>query len=155
MIPEEGRPATWLRDYGGIEADIRQLREFADRLQAEVERNYAPHLPYIADDMTTAVPNPCDAFVELVQFLQAHWEIQQATSDMVHGLAGATSQLAAAAGRVAADYRGTDAFANARLADVERALTNPQAGPSTVPGRSSWARPDPNSPENPGPVVLP
>ncbi|WP_238450459.1 hypothetical protein [Micromonospora sp. 4G55] len=89
MIPEEDRPASWLRDYGGIEADIRQMSEFADRLQAEVERNYAPHLSYIADDMRAPVPNPCDAFVELVQFLHAHWETQQATANMVHDLGGA------------------------------------------------------------------
>jgi len=41
MIPEEDRPPSWLRGYGGIDADIRQLREFADKLQTEVERNYA------------------------------------------------------------------------------------------------------------------
>lgn len=83
MIPEEDGPASWLRGYGSIEADIRQLREFADKLQAEVERNYAPHLSYIAEDMTAPVPNPADAFIELVNFLRAHHETQQATADMV------------------------------------------------------------------------
>ncbi|MBW4704840.1 MULTISPECIES: hypothetical protein [unclassified Micromonospora] len=155
MIPEEGRPASWLGNYGGIEADIRQMREFADQLQAEVERNYTPHLRYIADDMTAAVPNPCDAFIELVHFLQAHWETQQATSDLVHGLAGATGRLATAANRIATDYQGADAFANARLTDVERALHGAQVTASTLTGRSSWTAPAPNSPENPGPVVLP
>ncbi|SCF33158.1 hypothetical protein GA0070216_11010 [Micromonospora matsumotoense] len=155
MIPEEGRPASWLGNYGGIEADIRQMREFADHLQAEVERNYTPHLRYIADDMTTAVPNPCDAFIELVHFLQAHWETQQATSDLVHGLAGATGRLATAANRIATDYQGADAFANARVTDVERALHGAQATAATLAGRSSWTAPEPNSPENPGPVVLP
>ncbi|MEV4845608.1 hypothetical protein AB0K20_20640 [Micromonospora matsumotoense] len=155
MIPEEGRPASWLGNYGGIEADIRQMREFADQLQAEVERNYTPHLRYIADDMTTAVPNPCDAFIELVHFLQAHWETQQATSDLVHGLAGATGRLATAANRIATDYQGADAFANARVTDVERALHGAQATAATLAGRSSWTAPEPNSPENPGPAVLP
>ncbi|MEU1604790.1 hypothetical protein [Micromonospora matsumotoense] len=155
MIPEEGRPASWLGNYGGIEADIRQMREFADQLQTEVERNYTPHLRYIADDMTTAVPNPCDAFIELVHFLQAHWETQQATSDLVHGLAGATGRLAAAANRIATDYQGADAFANARVTDVERALHGAQATAATLADRSSWTAPEPNSPENPGPVVLP
>ncbi|MFY1626641.1 hypothetical protein ACN268_26110 [Micromonospora sp. WMMD735] len=156
MIPEEGRPASGAGDYGGIEADIRQMREFADRLQNEVDRNYTPHLRYIADDMTAAVPNPCDAFIELVHFLQAHWETQQATSDLVHGLAGNTGRLAAAAHRIATDYQGSDAFADARVADVERALHNPRIAASTqLTDRSSWTAPEPNSPENPGPVVLP
>ena len=150
MIPEEDRPASWLRDYGGIEADIRQMSEFADRLQAEVERNYAPHLPYIADDMTAVVPNPCDAFVELVQFLHAHWETQQATANMVHDLGGATGHLASAAARIASGYQGADAFAAARVADVEAALANPY---STMPG-GRLRLPDPTGPDG-GPVVLP
>ena len=150
MIPEDERPASWLRDYGGIEADIRQMREFADRLQAEVERNYAPHLTYIADDMTAAIPNPCDAFVELVQFLQAHHETQKATADMVWSMGGATGQLASAAGTVAAHYEGSDAFALAKVADVRRALADPY---SAMPDHRPVLR-DPTGPES-GPVVLP
>ncbi|MER7457109.1 hypothetical protein [Micromonospora sp. NPDC126480] len=133
MIPEEDRPAAWLRGYGGIEADIRQLREFADRLQTEVERHYAPHLSYIAEDMTAAVPNPADAFVELVQFLRTHWEAQQATADMVWGVGGATGRLAAVAGTVADQYEHSDAFSSARVADVERAIATPTPAVPTSP----------------------
>ncbi|MEH0935252.1 hypothetical protein [Micromonospora psammae] len=150
MIPEEDRPVSWLGDYGGIEADIRQMREFADRLQAEVERNYAPHLRYIVDDMTAAIPNPCDAFIELVQFLHAHWENQQATSDMVHALGQATGRLASAAGTIAQRYEGADAFSSARVADVRQALADPYAA---LPGRQPVFR-DPTGPDG-GPVVLP
>ncbi|MFU8870677.1 hypothetical protein [Micromonospora sp. SL4-19] len=150
MIPEEDRPAGWLRGYGGIEADIRQMREFADRLQDEVTRNYAPHLSYIADDMKAPVPNPADAFIELVQFLQAHHETQQATVHMVWDLGPATGHLAGAAGRIADQYVNSDAFSAARVADVERALGRSEA---TV-GRPVPALPDPTSPED-GPVVLP
>lgn len=150
MIPEENRPAGWLRGYGGIEADIRQMREFADRLQAEVERNYAPHLSYIADDMKAPIPNPADAFVELVQFLQAHHETQQATAEVVWGMAPATGRLAEAAGMIAAHYADSDAFSSARVADVERAL----AGPSVTTARPLPALPDPTGSES-GRVVLP
>ncbi|NJP32720.1 hypothetical protein [Micromonospora thermarum] len=155
MIPEEDRPAAWLRGYGGIEADIRQLREFAEKLQAEVERHYAPHLSYIAEDMTAAVPNPADAFIELVQFLHAHWETQQATTDMVWSVGGATGHLAAAAGTVAERYGNSDAFASARVVDVERALAAPTAVAPT--GSPSVVLRDPTGPEEipPGPVVLP
>ncbi len=85
MIPEEDRHASWLSGSGGVEADIRQLRDFAEQLRAEVESSYAPHLRYIADDMLTAVPNPADAFVELVLFMRTHWETQQATTNAVWG----------------------------------------------------------------------
>ncbi|MCI4064251.1 hypothetical protein MRQ36_17270 [Micromonospora sp. R77] len=149
MIPEEDRPASWLRDYAGIEADIRRMREFADRLQAEVDRNYAPHLSYIADDMRAPVPNPADAFVELVQFLHAHNETQQATVNMVWDVGRATGFLAGAAGKIASSHEHTDAFASARVADVESALAQAHGTSRPLP-----ALPDPTAPEN-GRVVLP
>ncbi|MFI2709490.1 hypothetical protein ACH495_05085 [Micromonospora sp. NPDC018662] len=150
MIPEDNRPAGWLRDYGGIEADIRQMREFADRLQDEVTRNYSPHLSYIADDMKAPVPNPADAFIELVQFLQAHHETQKAAVSAVWDLAPATGRLAEAAGRIAARYDDSDAFSSARVGDVERAL----AGPTTAVARPTPPLADPTGPDQ-GRVVLP
>ncbi|KXK60220.1 hypothetical protein AWW66_19975 [Micromonospora rosaria] len=152
MIPEEDRPASWLRGYGGIEADIRQLRDFAAKLEAEVQRHYAPHLSYIADDMQAQLPNPCDAFIELVHFLQAHHETQQATTDMVYAVGGHTGRLAQAAGRVAGAYQESDAFSAARVTDVEQALAGTQAaGLPVVAPRLV----DPTGPDNAGPVVLP
>ena len=149
MIPEENGPASWLGDYAGIEADIRQMREFADRLQAEVERNYSPHLSYIADDMKAEIPNPADAFVELVQFLHAHNETQQATVNMVWDVARATGSLAGAAGEIARKYEHTDAFSSARVTDVERALAGPLGTSRPLP-----VLPDPTGPDD-GRVVLP
>ncbi|RZT82639.1 hypothetical protein EV382_5949 [Micromonospora violae] len=152
MIPEEDRPAPWLRGYGGIEADISQLREFADRLAAEVDSNYAPHLSYIAEDMSAKLPNPCDAFIELVTFLHAHHETQQATADMVYAVRGATGHLAAAADQVATHYADSDAFTAARVVDVQRALANPL---NMLPGGPTSMLTDPTSPDAEGPVVLP
>ncbi|GLZ57415.1 MULTISPECIES: hypothetical protein [Micromonospora] len=152
MIPEEDRPAPWLRGYGGIEADISQLREFADRLAADVERNYAPHLSYIAEDMSAKLPNPCDAFIELVTFLHAHHETQQATADMVYAVRGATGHLAAAADQVATHYADSDAFTAARVVDVQQALANPL---NMLPGGPTALLTDPTSPDAEGPVVLP
>ncbi|WBB65009.1 hypothetical protein [Micromonospora sp. WMMD812] len=151
MIPEEDGPAAWLNGHGGIEADIRQLREFADRLASEVERNYAPHLSYIAEDMTAPLPNPCDAFIELVHFLRAHHETQQAAVEMVWGVRGATGHLAAAAGTVADRYAGSDAFSAARVVDVEHALADPR---TVTPAGPSVVLRDPTGPGD-GPVVLP
>lgn len=152
MIPEEDQPAPWLHGYGGIEADIRQLRDFADRLAAEVESNYAPHLSYIAEDMSAKVPNPCDAFVELVTFLHAHHETQQATTDMVYAVRGATGHLAAVADRVATQYADSDAFSAARAVDVQRALADPG---TVLPGSRTPALNDPTGPDSERPVVLP
>ncbi|MGC4858009.1 hypothetical protein [Micromonospora sp. DT41] len=152
MIPEEDAPAPWLRNYGGIEADIRQLRDFADRLAAEVHRNYAPHLSYIADDMSAKVPNPCDAFVELVTFLQAHHETQQATTDMVYAVRGATGHLAAVADRVATQYADSDAFSAARASDVQRALADPS---TALHGSRTPTLSDPTGPDSQKPVILP
>jgi hypothetical protein len=127
MIPEEELGPRWLRDYGDIEADIRQLREFATRLEAEVRRNYAPHLAYIADDMSVKLPDPCDAFIELVHFLTAHQRIQQDSTNRVYDVASYTGGLANAAGTISQRYEGSDAFARARVQDVERALRGVQA----------------------------
>ncbi|PZG20986.1 hypothetical protein C1I95_08505 [Micromonospora craterilacus] len=153
MIPEEDRPASWLRGDGSVEADIRQMREFADKLRAEVESNYTPHLSYIANDMLTQVSNPADAFIELVQFMRTHWETQQAATNAVWGLGHTTGHLAAAAKEVADRYGDADAFAAARVTDVQQALGRigaPIAQPEPSPSLT-----DPSGPDNRGPVVLP
>ncbi|MER7169361.1 hypothetical protein ABT336_25300 [Micromonospora sp. NPDC000207] len=155
MIPEEDRPASWMSSYGAIEADIRRMREFADKLDAEVRRNYTPHLSYIADDMQVPVPNPADAFLELVSFLQAHHETQQAATNMVWAVGGHTGRLAEAAGRVADRYREADAFAAARVTDVEGALAQARFTdvPSPAPHLSDPTGPALSDPT--GPVVQP
>ncbi|WP_341719013.1 hypothetical protein QQG74_04405 [Micromonospora sp. FIMYZ51] len=153
MIPEDDRQASWLRGYGGIEADIRQMREFADRLRAEVEKNYATHLPYIANDMLAKVPNPADAFIELVQFMRAHWETQQAAANAVWGLGHSTGHLAAAAGQVADRYGAADAFSAAQVADVQAALN--RTGLASGQSAASPSLTDPTGPDSAGPVVLP
>ncbi|MDG4793333.1 hypothetical protein [Micromonospora sp. WMMD1082] len=154
MIPEEDRPASWLRGSGGVEADIRQMREFADKLRAEVESGYAPHLRHIADDMLTTVPSPADAFVEMVQFMRAHWETQQAATNAVWGVGDATGHLAEAARLVAEQYDDVDAFSAARVADVRRALGLPGPVPAPPAPSPSPSLTDPTGPDASGPVVL-
>ncbi|GIJ32273.1 hypothetical protein [Micromonospora sediminimaris] len=168
MIPEEDRQASWLRGSAGVEADIRQLRDFAEQLRAEVEGSYAPYLRYIADDMLTTVPNPADAFVELVHFMRTHWETQQATTNAVWGVGDATGHLAEAAKLVAEQYADTDAFSAARVADVHRALeqhglplapnideTHRQTDPPPPAVAASPSLADPTGTDNTGPVVVP
>lgn len=153
MIPEEDQPASWLGGYRNIEADIRQMREFADRLRAEVESNYTPHLRYIASDMLTPVSNPADAFIELVHFMRAHWETQQAAANAVWGVGHATGHLAEAAHQVALRYGDADAFTAARVADIQHALARP--GTTSTPPMPSPSFADPTGPDQSGPVVLP
>ncbi|MFF5215594.1 hypothetical protein [Micromonospora sp. NPDC000442] len=168
MIPEVDRQASWLRGSGGVEADIRQLRGFAEQLRAEVEGSYAPHLRYIADDMLTTVPNPADAFIELVHFMRSHWETQQATTNAVWGVGDATGHLAEAAKLVAEQYADTDAFSAARVADVHRAFgqhatplapgvdeTREQTGTPPPAAVASPSLADPTGTDNTGPVVVP
>jgi hypothetical protein len=133
-IPEEDLPPSWLRDYGNLEADISKMEEFAAKLHAEVTQNYAPHLEYVYDDMTVKVPDPCDAFTELVTFLQTHHASQQATTNLVHFFRDATGGFATAASEVSANYDKADAFAHARVKEVETALDKTAAARPADPG---------------------
>ncbi|WDZ86818.1 hypothetical protein [Micromonospora cathayae] len=143
MIPEEDLGPRWLRGYGDIEADIRQMREFANKLEAEVRKNYAPHLAYISDDMSVPLPAPCAAFGELVDFLRAHQDVQQRSTNEVYHLANYTGGLANAAGSISKQYEGADAFAQARVSDVERALRTAQA--NQPPPAPAPVVPDPST----------
>ena len=144
-IPEEDLPPSWLRDYGEIEADISRMEEFAHKLEAEVRENYAPHLTYVYDDMGVQIPPPYAEFAELASFLRTHHTAAQDTTDMVHFYQNATGGFATAAAKVSERYRDADAFAAARVRDVEAAfdgtstvkpqdpgVTGPTTGPSTT-----------------------
>ena len=133
-IPEEDLPPSWLRDYGGIEADVTKMEEFAAKLHAEVTQNYAPHLQYVYEDMTAEVPAPYSAFAELVAFLQTHHTSQQATTNLVHFFRDATGGFATAASEVSANYGQADAFVHARVKEVEAALDKTAAARPPEPG---------------------
>jgi hypothetical protein len=125
-MPEDRGPA-WLQDYSytdfsEIAVDIEAMEEFAKKLEAEVQNNYASHLPAVVDGMLTELPPPSLAFPELCTFMQAHRDAQEVTQANVFQFANGTNRFAAAALTISAEYRGTDAFAQARVADVERAL---------------------------------
>ena len=61
MIPEEDRGPAWLRDYGftdfgDIAADIHAMSEYAQKLVANVQDNYAPHLGSLSQAVATPLP---------------------------------------------------------------------------------------------------
>jgi hypothetical protein len=127
VIPEEDRGPAWLRDYGttdfgAIEADIRAMEQFAAKLAANVKDSYAPHLSTVSDSMLTRLPDPPGEFVELLSFLTAHNEAQDVTHQNVYNYANGTQGFASAAADISKKYEGSDAFAQARVTDVDRAF---------------------------------
>ncbi|GAB3816104.1 hypothetical protein [Micromonospora zhanjiangensis] len=154
MIPEEDLPPAWLRDYGDIEADIGRMEELAAKLDAEVRGNYVPHLDLVDAAMTTPLPQPRADFPELVSFMQAHNDAQQLTSVNAHVYRDATGGFAYAAQKVSRHYRGSDAFAAARAADVRDALDETAVARVPGPGApdTSGSFPTPTPPDTAGNV---
>lgn len=150
-LPEEDLPPAWLRDYGAIEADISRMEEFAAKLDAEVRENYAPHLTYVYNDMGVQIPAPYADFTELASFLMTHHAAVTDTTDLVHFYQNATGDFATAATKVSAQYRESDAFAAARVSDVEAAfegtsVVTPQ-GPGVPPSADPSVTDPSTSPE--------
>jgi hypothetical protein len=136
MIPEEDRGPAWLRDYGftdfgNIEADIAAMEDFAKKLAADVQNNYVPHLAGVTDAMLTQLPPAATTFPELVDFLTTHQQAQDVTQQNVFNFANGTNHFAKAARNISQEYRGSDAFAHARVSDVDKAFdkaVSPQNG---------------------------
>ena len=127
MLPDEKRDAGWLRDYGyidfgRIEADIAAMETFGAELSASVRNSYAPHLAGVTDAMSTRLPDPPAEFIELVTFLYAHNDAQNVAHQNVYNYANGTQGFANAAADIGEAYRGSDAFAQAKVADVDRAF---------------------------------
>lgn len=129
-LSEEDRGPLWLRDYQRIDADIAQLGEFATRLAAEVRENYATHLPYVSEAMTTPVPPVSGNFPELLDFMLTHRRAQDLTQTNVYNYRDGTGSFANAAAIISDNYAGADAFAHARIDDVDRALAQAAAAPA-------------------------
>lgn len=127
MIPDEDLGPAWLGDYGhtdfgNIEADILAMEEFAARLKADVEQNYAPLSRGVSETMQTALPPAHEGFLELQFFQAAHDRVRRAAQENVYNFGPGTYGFATAAGEVGEMYRGTDEFARARVSDVQAEL---------------------------------
>jgi len=136
MIPEEDRGPAWLRDYGftdfsQIEADVTAMEQFATKLAADVANDYAPHLSKVADAMMTPLPAPPTEFVELSSFLIVHNDAQNATQQNTYNFANGTTEFANAARDISSRYQGSDAFAHAKVTDVDTAFS--KVGIPTAP----------------------
>jgi hypothetical protein len=127
MIPEEDRGPDWLRDqsftdFGNIEADIAAMEEFATKLAADVQKNYVPQLGGVTDAMLTQLPPAATTFPELIDFMTAHQQAQDITQQNIFNFANGTNHFAKAARSISEEYRGSDAFAHARVSDVDKAF---------------------------------
>lgn len=137
MIPEEDRGPAWLRDYdyadfGGIEADIQAMKEFAAKLTANIQGSYAPHAQTVSETMMNPLPEAPN-FYELHLFLYAHDQVQLATQQNVYGYIDNTYQFASAANQISDKYSGSDAFARAKVTDVQQYLGEPAAAGTQPP----------------------
>jgi hypothetical protein len=142
VIPEEDLPPSWLRDYGDIEADISRMEEFAKKLNNEVTNNYAPHLPYVFDDMLTELPSVYTDFPELHAFRETYRVTAQLTTNTVYNYRDATEGFATAAKTVSNQYQSSDAFSKARVTDVEAALNETAASAPAAPATQPSAAPN-------------
>lgn len=127
MIPEEDRGPAWLRDYGytdfgQIEADIQAMEQFANKLAATVQDDYAPHLSTVTDAMSTRLPDPPSEFIELLTFLSAHRDVADTAHQNVYNYANGTQDFAVVAKDISKKYDGSDAFSHAKVTDVDKAF---------------------------------
>src|SRR5438128_1926884 len=98
-IPDDDRGPSWLQDFrgtdfGDIAVDIAAMEQFAAKLAAEVQNNYAPHLAGVTDAMLTRLPAPSPTFVELVAFLRTHQQAQDTTQINIYNFANGTNHFA-------------------------------------------------------------
>ena len=139
MIPEEDRGPAWLRDYGftdfgDIAADINAMEEYAKKLAADVDENFTPHFTGMSTAMQTHLPPADPNFYELRSFVDAHTAVRALTQENVYAFGQGTSVFAAAAQVISDDYRGTDAFAHAKAADIHRTMGTGVPTPTTDEG---------------------
>ncbi|GIF06395.1 hypothetical protein Asi03nite_39330 [Actinoplanes siamensis] len=141
------------RDDCHISADITAMEDFARKLLAEVDNDYAPHADNLANQMLTRLPAVDGQFNELSAFAGVLQWAQDSCQQNIYNFANGTHGFAKAAEEVGGLYRGADAFARARLADVESALVTagllppaPSAPAAPPPGAPSAASAAPHGP---------
>ncbi|MFI1991192.1 hypothetical protein [Actinoplanes sp. NPDC020271] len=147
------------RDDGHISADITAMEDFARKLLADVDDQYAPFADTLANRMLAGLPAADHQFGELHAFTTVLASAQDTCQQNIYNFANGTHGFAKAAEQVSGLYRGADAFARARLSDVESALVTagllPPAevtstgGPSVASSAGSTTAPSPESPAAP------
>jgi hypothetical protein len=127
MIADDGPPPL-IGSESSIETDIRAMEEFAATLANEVQNGYDPQLQKVIPAMLTKLPRANSDFPELESFLQAHHEVQQQTFSNTFNFRDGTHHFAVVAQSISEEYASSDAFAQAKVRDVNdgfEAVSNP------------------------------
>jgi hypothetical protein len=127
------------RDDGHISADITAMEDFAQKLLADVDNHYAPHADDLANQMLARLPAADAQFNELSAFVSVLEFAQDSCQQNIYNFSNGTHGFAKAAEQVSGLYRGSDAFARARLTDVESALVTAGLLPPAPTGANSPA----------------
>lgn len=149
-IPEEDLGPRWLRDYdslyniggnanpgadsgSGVRVDMPAMEEFAAALQNNVDKDYNPHAHKVFDDMAVPAEGQLN-FLELWWALEQHDQVKTVATDNVANHGNGAKIFAFAADEISKRYQASDAYAAARLADVQQYLgTTPEPPASTDP----------------------
>jgi hypothetical protein len=135
------------RDDGHISADITAMEDFAKKLLADVDDHYAPFADTLANRMLSGLPPADSQFGELSAFVTVLASAQDTCQQNIYNFANGTHGFAKAAEQVSSQYQGSDAFARARLLDVEKALVKAGLLPqSAIP--AATASPSATSPSS-------
>lgn len=153
-IPDEDRGPAWLRNWQYIEADIQAMDDFAKKLRAEVETNYVSHLSPIMQTAETKLPDVDPRFGELFDLLDTHHQAHSASTHQVRDYANRSAGMAAAASKISANYGEADAFAQASVDRVQKALGESGVAQPGAPGAGEHGAAPPNT-GDPGGVTIP
>lgn len=130
-MPVDNGPPPLIGSDSSIEADIRAMEEFAATLANEVQTGYDPHLQQVIPAMLTQLPEGSGDFPELRSFLELHHEVQQQTFSNTFNFRDGTNHFAVVAQSISEEYASSDAFARAKVRDVNEgfdAASNPLLG---------------------------
>ncbi|OJF09492.1 hypothetical protein [Couchioplanes caeruleus] len=122
-------PDSSITSFASIETDIHAMEEFARTLANEVQAGYDPNLQRVTTAMMTELPAAGPAFPELQSFLTVHNEVQNQTFANTFNFRDGTHIFATAARSISAEYRNSDAYAHANVADVEKAFSDAVPAP--------------------------
>ncbi|MEV8508624.1 hypothetical protein AB0368_27880 [Actinoplanes sp. NPDC051475] len=117
-------PDSTITSFASIETDIQAMEEFAKTLANEVQAGYDPNLQRVTTAMLTQLPKASALMPELQSFLKVHNEVQNQTFANTFNFRDGTHVFATAAQSISEEYRSTDAYAHAKVTDVEKAFTD-------------------------------
>jgi hypothetical protein len=130
-VEDNGPASQFTAGFTSIETDIQAMEEFAAALANEVQTGYEPHLQQVTAAMLTELPGGSADFPELQSFMKCHYEAQLQTFSNTFNFRDGTHQFAVAAKSISDEYNRSDAYAQARVQDVNKgfvAANDPLAG---------------------------